>query len=167
MKIRQRLSFAVVAAVIASLALASTALAAAVVIHEGRGAGKARLGQIDTVAALYLGKHTGLQRDSNYGSRVVYWLNFGTRIGDGRYPCELLSDSKHHVFQFSFNSPAYVTGKGIKVGSRESQLTAAYTGLKRIHTPKFNHYILGKRPFTDFWVLNATGRVYQIIVRSK
>jgi hypothetical protein len=39
--------------------------------------------------------------------------------------------------------------------------------MKRIHTTKFDHYILGWRPYTDFWVLNKTQRVYQIIVRSK
>jgi hypothetical protein len=165
MKIGQRFSFTIVLAMIVVLAFVSTA-AAAVVIHEGKGPGRARLGQIDTTAAHYLGTHTGLQRDPNYGSRVVYLISFGKRIG-GRYPCELLSDSKHRVFQFSFNSAAYVTGKGIKVGSTESKLKAAYAGLRRIHTPKFNHYVSGKRPFTDFWVLNSTRRVYQIIVRSK
>ncbi len=164
MKIRQRLSFATVFVAITSLAFVSTATA--VVIHEGKGPGRARIGQIDTTAARYLGKHTALQRDPNYGSRVVYWMSFGKKSG-GRYACELLSDSKHRVFQFSFNSSAYVTGAGIKVGSSESQLAAAYAGMKRIHTPKFNHYVSGGPPYTDFWVLNKTQRVYQIIVRSK
>lgn len=163
MKMRHRFGFLVFTAVLVTL----TAMAAgAAVIHEGKGPGRARLGQIDTRAALYLGKHTGLQRDPNYGSRVVYLMSFGKKRG-GRYPCELLSSSTHRVFQFSFNSPAYVTAKGIKVGSRESQLTAAYAGMKRNHTTKFNHYIWGKRPYTDFWILNSTQRVYQIIVRSK
>lgn len=165
MKIRQLLSFSTVFAAVAALVFASTAMAA-VVIHEGKGPGGARLGQIDTEAARYLGKHTALQRDTNYGSRVVYWMSFGKKRG-GRYPCELLSDSRHRVFQFSLNSSVYVTGGGIKVGSSESQLEAEYAGMKRIHTPKFNHYISGGRPYTDFWVLNATHRVYQIIVRSK
>jgi hypothetical protein len=165
MKIPQRLSFTAASVAIVALAFASTATAA-VVIHEGQGPGGARLGQIDTKAASYLGKHTALQRDPNYGSRVVYWMSFGSKSG-GRYACELLSDSRHRVFQFSFNSSAYVTGGGIKVGSSESQLVAAYAGIKRIHTPKFNHYISGGRPYTDFWVLNTTQRVYQIIVRSK
>ena len=165
MKIRQRFSFSTVSIAIVALTFASTAMAA-VVIHEGKGPGRARLGQIDTKAARYLGKHTALQRDPNYGSSVVYWLSFGKKSG-GRYPCELLSDLKHRVFQFSFNSSAYVTGGGVKVGNSESRLEAAYAGMKRIHTPKFNHYVLGKRPYTDFWVLNKTHRVYQIIVRSK
>jgi hypothetical protein len=165
MKIRQRLGFTLAAAAIVVLAFAS--VAAAVVIHEGKGPGLARLGQIDTVEARFLGTHTALQRDPNYGSRVVYWMSFGTRMGDGRYPCEMLSNSKHQVFQFSFNSSAYTTAKGVRVGSSELKLKAAYVGMTRIHTPKFNHYIWGKRPFTDFWVLNTTQRVFQIIVRSK
>lgn len=164
MKTRQRLGFLVFAAALVALAVAS--LAAATVIHEGKGPGRARLGQIDTRAAGFIGKHGGLQRDPNYGSRVVYVMDVGTKKG-GRYACEMLSSSTHRVFQFSFNSPAYVTDKGIRVGSSETQLTAAYSGIKRNHTPKFNHYIWGKRPYTDFWVLNSTQRVYQIIVRSK
>jgi hypothetical protein len=164
MKMRQRFGFLVMAS-LAALLLAAMA-AGAVVIHEGKGPDRARLGQIDSAAARYLGKNTGLQRDPNYGSRVVYLISFGKKQG-GRYACELLSDSKHRVFQFSFNSPAYVTAAGIKVGSSESELTAAYGGMKRTHTTKFNHYVWGKRPYTDFWVLNKTQRVYQIIVRSK
>ena len=140
---------------------------AAVVIREGKGAGGALLGQIDTKAATFLGRHGSLQRDPNYGSRVVYWINFGTRIRDGRYPCEMASDAGHRVFQFSFNSAAYVTSRGVKVGSTEALLTAHYGRITRIHTTKFNHYIFGSRPFTDFWVLNKTQRVYQIVVRSK
>jgi hypothetical protein len=162
---QQRLSLATVFVAILALALSSTAIAA-VVIHEGKGPGQARLGQIDTTAAQYLGKHTAWQRDNNYGSRVVYWAGFGKMRG-GRYPCELLSDAKHRVFQFSFNSSAYVTERGIKVGSSESRLETAYAGMKRVHTTKFDHYISGRRPYTDFWVLNTTHRVYQIIVRSK
>jgi hypothetical protein len=164
MKMRQRFGLLVCAAVLAALTAAS--LAGAAIIHEGKGPGQARLGQIDTSAALLLGKHSGLQRDPNYGSRVVYVVDFGTKKV-GRYPCEMLSDSAHRVFQFAFNSPAYVTAKGIKVGSSEAALTAAYSGLKRTHTPKFDHYVWGKRPYTDFWVLNSTRRVYQVIVRSK
>jgi hypothetical protein len=166
MRIRQRLSFAIAPAVFVALMFAATATAA-VVIHESKGPGGARLGQIDTAAARSLGKHTALQRDPNYGSRVVFWMSFGSPASGGRYPCEMLSDSRHRVFQFSFNSALYTTNKGVRVGSSESKLTAAYVGMKRVHTPKFNHYILGKRPFTDFWVLNKTQRVYQIIVRSK
>jgi hypothetical protein len=165
MKMRQRLTFAAVCFAITALVFVFAATAT-VVIHEGQGPGRARLGQIDSKAAGYLGKHTTLQRDPNYGSRVIYWISFGAKRG-GRYPCELLSDSKHRVFQFSFNSSTYVTAGGIRVGSSESQLQAAYIEAKRIHTPKFNHYISGKRPYTDFWVLNTTHRVYQIIVRSK
>jgi hypothetical protein len=165
MKMRQRFGFLVFAAALVALAVASMATAG-VVIHEGKGPGRARLGQIDSNAARYLGKHTGLQRDPNYGSRVVYLMSFGTKRG-GRYPCEMLSNSTHRVFQFSFNAPVYVTARGIKVGSSESQLAAAYSGMKRNHTPKFNHYTWGKRAYTDFWVLNKTKRVYQVIVRSK
>jgi hypothetical protein len=164
MKMRQRFGLLVCAAVLAALTAAS--LAGAAIIHEGKGPGQARLGQIDTSAALLLGKHGGLQRDPNYGSRVVYVVDFGTKKA-GRFPCEMLSDSAHRVFQFAFNSPAYVTAKGIKVGSSEAALTAAYSGLRRTHTPKFDHYVWGKRPYTDFWVLNSTRRVYQVIVRSK
>jgi hypothetical protein len=167
MRIWARLRLAIIPAAVTAAIFAATA-SAAIVIHEGKGPGGARLGQIDSKAAGFLGKNGGLQRDSNYGSRVVYWINFGAKMRDGRYPCEMLSDSRHRVFQFSFNSPAYVTGKGIKVGSSQAKLESAYAGLKRIHTPKFTHYILGKRrPFTDFWVLNKTQRVYQIIVRSR
>lgn len=165
MRMRQRFGFLLFATTLVALVIVSTAVAATV-IHEDKGPGRARLGQIDTGAALFLGKHTGLQRDTNYGSRVVYLMSFGTKKA-GRYACEMLSNSNHRVFQFSFNSPAYVTAKGIKVGSSESQLTAVYAGMKRNHTTKFNHYILGKRPYTDFWVLNSSQRVYQIIVRSK
>lgn len=166
MKIRDRLGIATVLAAIIGIVFASNA-PAAVVIHEGKGPGGARLGQIDTKAARYLGKHSVLHRDPNYGSRVVYWMNFGKKLSGGRYSCEMLSNSTHRVFQFSFNSSSYVTSKGIKVGSSEEKLTAAYVGMKRTHTPKFDHYVWGKRPYTDFWVLNSTQRVYQIIVRSK
>ncbi|MGA9761060.1 MAG: hypothetical protein WBQ14_01375 [Gaiellaceae bacterium] len=163
MRMQRRFGLVVFAALVA---LAVSSVASATVIREGKGAGQARLGQIDTSVASLLGKHTGLQRDPNYGSRVVYVMDFGKKKA-GRYPCEMLSNSTHHVFQFAFNSPAYVTARGIKVGSSEAALTAAYSGMKRAHTPKFDHYILGKRPYTDFWVLNSTRRVYQIIVRSK
>jgi hypothetical protein len=165
MKIWQRvvLMFALMATVLIFASEGMTAVA----IHEGKGAGKARLGQIDTTAATYLGRHGSLQRDPNYGSRVVYWIDFGGRMRDGRYPCEMASDAEHRVFQFSFNSAVYVTSRGIKVGSTEALLTARYSRMTSIHTTKFNHYILDGRPFTDFWVLNKTRRVYQIVVRSK
>lgn len=165
MRMRRRFGLLLFSGLLVALILAVIA-SAATVIHEGKGPGRARLGQVDSKAAGFLGKHTGLQRDPNYGSRVVYVMGFGEKKA-GRYPCEMLSDSAHKVFQFSFNAPVYVTAKGIKVGSSETQLTAAYPGMRRNHTPKFNHYISGKRPYTDFWVLNTTKRVYQIIVRSK
>jgi len=164
MTMRLRFGFPLLAA--ALLALAVVSLAAGAVIREGAGVGKARLGQVDTAAAASLGKHTGLQRDPNYGSRVVYVIGFGKKSG-GRYPLEMLSSATHRIFQFSFNSSAYATARGIKVGSSEAKLVAAYSGMKRIHTPKFNHYIWGRRPYTDFWVLNSSQRVYQVIVRSK
>ena len=163
MNMQRRFGLLVFAALVA---LTVASIASATVIHEGKGAGQARLGQIDTSVARLLGKHTGLQRDPNYGSRVVYVTDFGTKRA-GRYPCEMLSNSTHRVFQFSFNSPVYVTARGIKVGSSEADLTSAYPGMKRSHTPKFDHYVLGARPYTDFWVLNSTKRVYQVIVRSK
>jgi hypothetical protein len=166
MKVSRRLAFVVMLAVTASIVV-SAAVAATVVIHEGKGPGKARLGQIDTKAAGFLGSHGQLQQDPNYGSRVVYLIDVGTKMANGRFPCEMLSNSGHAVFQFAFNSAAFVTEKGIRVGSSESQLVARYAGMKRNHTTKFNHYVLGGRPFTDFWVLNSSQRVYQIIVRSK
>jgi hypothetical protein len=166
MKIGKRSRFAITAAAAAAMLFASGATAA-LVVHEGKGPGAARLGQLDSKAAGFLGKHGALQRDANYGSRVVYWINFGARMPGGRYPCEMLSDSQHRVFQFSFNSPAYVTAGGIRVGSSEAKLKAAYPLIASSRTPKFTHYVWGKRPFTDFWVLNQTQRVYQIIVRAK
>ena len=166
MKVFQRLALAIAVTMVTASMLVSVA-AAAIVIQVGKGAGKARLGQIDTRAAGYLGSHGQPQRDPNYGSRVVYLIDVGGKMGNGRYPCEILSNSSHEVFQFAFNSPAYVTEKGIRVGSSETELSARYAGMKRIHTTKFNHYVLGSRPFTDFWVLNSTQRVYQIIVRLK
>jgi hypothetical protein len=164
MNLRQRTAVLIAFTAI-SLFLVSTA--AAVVIHEGRGAGRAQLGQTDSNAAKYLGPHGVLQRDPNYGSRIVYWIDFGKKLKDGRYPCEMASNAAHKVFQFSFNSSAYVTSKGVRVGTGEDVLTARYGQMKRIHTTRFNHYVLGMRPFTDFWVLNQTGRVFQIVVRSK
>jgi len=94
-------------------------------------------------------------------------MEFGSKMKDGRYPLEMLSNSKHKVIQFTFNTKKYVTSKGIKVGSSESSLTSKYTSMKRHHTTRFNHYVLGSRPFTDFWVMNSSGRVYQVIVRAK
>lgn len=165
MNLRQRTAILIASTAI-SLTLVSAA-AAAVVIHEGKGAGRARLGQTDSRAAGFLGRHGVSQRDPNYGSRIVYWIDFGKKMKDGRYPCEMASNAARLVFQFSFNSSAYVTSKGVRVGSKEKVLTARYGQMKRIHTTKFNHYVLGRRPFTDFWVLNKTGRVFQIVVRSK
>lgn len=164
MNLRQRTAILIASTAI-SLTLVSAA--AAVVIHEGKGASRARLGQTDSRAAGFLGRHGVSQRDPNYGSRIVYWIDFGKKMKDGRYPCEMASNAAHLVFQFSFNSPAYVTSKGVRVGSTEKVLTARYGQMKRIHTTKFNHYVLGRRPFTDFWVLNKTGRVFQIVIRSK
>jgi hypothetical protein len=165
MKIWQRVMLTI--ALMATVLIFVSEGIAAVVVREGKGAGKARLGQIDTTAATYLGRHGSLQRDPNYGSRVVYWIDFGGRMSDGRYPCEMASDAGHKVFQFSFNSAAYVTSRGIKVGSTEALLTARYSRMTTVHTTKFNHYILGGRAFTVFWFLNKTRRVYQIVVRSK
>lgn len=164
MKVWKRLALATL---LVGATLSCTAIAGAAVIREGKGAGRARLGQIDTTAATHLGLHSSPQLDDRYDTRT-YVTHIGKRMRNGRYPAEMHSTAAHKVFQFTFNSASYATPKGIKAGSTESKLRAAYPSLRLKPGSVYNHYILGKRrPFTDFWVSNKTQRVYQIIVRSK
>jgi hypothetical protein len=156
---------AVVVGLATFLTLTAASLAQAqVTVLEGKGVGKARLGMTDTTAAKYLGKHQPIRKDTDYGSRVVYVIYFGTKSG-GRFPLEMLSKANHKVFMFTCNASKYVTSKGVKVGSTESALKAAYgSKLKRVAQSIYNRYTLGTHPYTRFWVKRSTKRVSQIFV---
>jgi hypothetical protein len=163
MKVLKKTILVVVMATAVTLVAASAAQAK-VIIHEGKGVGKARLGMVDTTAAKYLGAHQAMQRDSNYGSRVVYVIEFGKKTG-GRYALEMLSNASHKVFMFTCNSAGYLTAKGIKAGSTESLLTAKYgSSLRRLPLSIYTWYTLGTHPYTQFIVKKSTHRVFQIII---
>ncbi len=166
-KLWKRTALATLLVAAATMLVTAAVAAAAAVIHEGEGAGKARLGQLDTTAASYLGIHGDPQLDDRYDTKV-YVTYVGRQMKNRRYPCELHSTAAHKIFQFTFNSSAFATAKGIRVGSAEPRLVALYPSLRAKPGTVYNHYILGKkRPFTDFWVSNKTHRVYQIVIRSK
>lgn len=161
--LRRTLLVAVVAATVISVA---TPGAAAVRIYEGKGVASARLGMRDSTAASKLGKVTRQYRDRSYAGRVVYRYCFGRKLRSGRYPLEVFSDKARKVFQFTANSGAYVTAKGIKVGSTAQALQDAYgSKLTKNSGSVYTRYTLGRAPATDFYV--KSGKVTSIVVRSR
>ena len=145
---------------------ASVALAS-VTIHENKGVGKARLGMKDATAKRYLGRVLAKWTDNNYAT-PSYGYGFRKRLGNHHYALEMYSNSSHKVFEFVCNRAYYVTSKGVKVGSKTAYLKSKYpTGLKRHPAGLYWRYTYGKKHFTDFYVKKSTGRVFEIIVRSK
>lgn len=149
------------------ICMASSATAAAkLIIHVNKGIGAATLGMREAAAIKAIGsKPSRSGRDTEYEGRVVYYKMFGKANKNGEYPLEVYSDTKRRVFMYAFNSPAYPTDAGIRVGSSEDALKKAY-GSKLLNKPGrvYNHYWLGGKTGTDFFVKG--GVVTQIIVRS-
>ncbi len=153
-----------VAALTVSLLVPTGAYAATARINVNSGIKSARLGQRDTTAAGRIGRVVRKKRDSSYAGRVVWVRYFGRRSG-GKYALEMFSDKRHKVFAFVVNGTGYATTNGIRVGSSEAALTAAYgSALSSSAGPVYTHYTLGGSKGTDFYV--AGGQVTKIIVRS-
>ena len=149
------------------LALGASSALASVTIHENAGVGKARLGRKDDANTAYLGKVTAYYEDTAYSS-PTYCYAFGKRLAYHRYALQMFSNSHHVVFEFACNTAKYVTTKGVKVGSTKARLKAKYgSKLKRHAAGQYWRYTLGNKPYTDFYVKKKTGRVFEIIVRSR
>lgn len=145
---------------------ASVALAS-VTIYENKGVAKARLGMKDSTAKQHLGPVLAEWTDNNYAT-PSYGYGFRTRLGYHHYALEMYGNSSHVVFEFACSAVFYVTTKGVKVGSTTTYLKSKYvTGLTRHPAGLYWRYTYGKRPYTDFYVKKSTGRVFEIIVRSK
>lgn len=165
MKIWRRtlLPLAATGALAVLLVVPATA-AATMTIYENRGVGTPRLGWLDSNAKKYYGHLASYSKDTSYPT-VVYLYKFGYKMANGRFPLEMRSNSSHRVFNFRCYSAYYVTTKGVKVGTAESTLKSKYSGkLRRIPGSTYTHYIMGSKPYTDFWVKN--GKVSYIVVRS-
>jgi hypothetical protein len=152
-----------VVALAGALLVVPAAASATTRIYVNKGVGTARLGQLDTAAALRLGRVKAKKRDSSYAGRVVWVRYFGTKSG-GKYALELYSNKSHRVFAFVINRSNYVTSAGIHVGSSESALTSAYgSALSSFPGPVYNRYSLGGSSGTDFYCRG--GVVTKIMVR--
>jgi hypothetical protein len=165
---RRLSSYLLVLAIAFALVLEGGAPAFALVrIRENWGVSNAKLGMTDSAAVRILGRPAKSGRDTSYARQIVYSYCWGKRLRNGKYPLQMYSRGNRLVFQFTVNSNAYVTAKGIKVGSSEASVKKAYgTALKRkkpIGSP-YTTYSLGGRTGTDFIVLR--GVVTQIIVRT-
>jgi hypothetical protein len=149
---------------IATLVAPVTAQAATSWIWVNRGVRSARLGMSETTASRYLGRVRVKKRDNSYAGQVVYLRCFGVRRG-GKYALQMYSNKRHKVFAFVINGTGYKTRAGIRVGSTEAALTAAYgTALTANPGPVYNRYALGGSKGTDFYV--SGGVVRKIVVRS-
>ncbi len=164
-----------IAAVLACmLCTATVAYAATVSLYPGLGVGSARLGSLDSSAVTALKKAfalTGKGVDNNYAGQRVYYYYFGKALPHNRneaphYPVEMYANKSHRVFIFEVNSPTCVTGKGIRVGSTEAQLQAAYgSTLKKRTTPTYYLYSSGTaRNHTDYYVGKGTRRITRVLI---
>ncbi|MDO8914915.1 MAG: hypothetical protein Q7W16_02380 [Coriobacteriia bacterium] len=152
-----------VAALAVSMLAPTTAYAATARIYVNKGVKSARLGMYDTAAARRIGRVVLKKRDRSYAGRVVWVRYFGTKR-NGKYALELYSNKSRKVFAFVINRNTYATAKGIRVGSSEAALTAAYGTLLTANPgPVYNRYVLGGRSGTDFYVRG--GVVTKIVVR--
>lgn len=140
--------------------------ASKLVIHVNKGIGKATLGMSESQAVKAIGtKPSRSGKDTEYEGRLVYYKMYGKANAGGEYPLEMYSNKKRKVFMFVFNSTAYPTDEGTKVGSSEESLKQAYgSKLKSKSGRIYTHYWLGDKTGTDFYVKD--GKVSQIIVRS-
>jgi hypothetical protein len=161
---RRVLGTVATAFLIATLIAPATAQAATSWIYVNKGVRGARLGMTETKASRYLGRARVKKRDNSYAGQVVYLRCFGTRRG-GKYALEMYSNSRHKVFAFVINGAGYKTKAGIRVGSSEAALTAAYgASLASNGGSVYNRYSLGGSKGTDFYV--SGGVVRKIVVRS-
>ena len=159
-----RLLVVILALVLIAIGVASAATK--LIVHCNKGIGAATLGMSEAAAVKAIGsKPSKSGKDTEYEGRVVYFKMYGKKNANGEYPLELYSDTKRKVFMFAVNSSAYPTDAGIKVGSTETQLKQKYgKQLKSKAGRVYNHYWLGSKVGTDFYV--KKGKVTQIIVRS-
>jgi hypothetical protein len=161
---RRLLGTVATAFLIATLVAPATAQAATSWIYVNKGVRSARLGMTDTRASRYLGRVRVNKRDNSYAGQVVYLRCFGPKKG-GKYALQMYSNRRHKVFAFVINGTGYKTKAGIRVGSSEAALTAAYgTALTSNPGPVYNRYALGGAKGTDFYV--SGGVVRKIVVRS-
>jgi hypothetical protein len=137
---------------------------------KSRGIGTARVGMTASACVSRLGKPTASGKDTSY-DYTVWWYAWGKKKS-GRYPLKMYAriiKSKRTTFQFDVNSSAYVSTKGVKVGSTEEKLTDTYgDDLHRTETSVYTYYTLPASvtggPKTDFIVKDAA--VKMIFVRK-
>ncbi len=164
--------------VVCALSAASAAYAATIIFYPGTGVGGARLGALDSSAVAALKKAIPLKvrrTDDNYAGQLVYEYFFGSsiyttragkRVNTGHYPVEMYANRSHRVFIFEINSPSVVTSKGVRVGSTEAQLKAAYgSTLKKRTTPTYYIYSSGGASNrTDFYVSKSTKKLARVLI---
>ncbi len=160
---------AIAAVLLCTLCAATPTHAATVTFYPGRGVAGARLGALDSSAANALKKAFRLSTkgvDNNYAGQRVYYYFFGTRLRNKHYPVEMYANRSHRVFIFEVNTASCVTTKGIRVGSAEAQLKAAYgSALKKRTTPTYYIYWSGgKANRTDFYVSRSTKKVSRVLI---
>jgi hypothetical protein len=167
-------------AMLACTCLLAPAIAGAAVVHElnnvrnpviylSSGIHDARLGMTDTKVKTRVGfARVGTKKDTSYAGQTVYKSWFGKRIRAGVYAVMTYSTSKHIVWMFEINSSAPKTRKGIHVGSTAAALEKAYATLTKTVGDKATTYTYGavRGKGTDFYVLNSTKKITQILVRN-
>lgn len=161
MRKRTRFYTLIALALVAVLVLPATALAANRTIYTGKGVSGAKLGMKDSTAAKKIGKVVKKGVDKNYPGQTVYVFYFGKK-SHGKYAVEMYSKKNHKVFAFVIRSSAYKTSKGIRVGSSEAALTAAYPTIVNQGGSVYTRYHLGGNPGTDFQVQNGKVKIIQI-----
>lgn len=175
-RIRMRTTLLLASAAIAVLALPATAHAATLYIKPSTGIGPVTLGMKTRTAVSYMRALVPLSasgRDTRYAGQTVYYYFFGKKLGTGRYQLEMYAkpySGVSRIFLFQVNS-AYTgsrvcaTTKGIRVGSTESALKAAYpTATRATGSAGWYVYTLGDVRPTKFWV--RYGKVQKITLQQ-
>ncbi len=159
---------AITALLLGVIGTASVAYAATVVLYPGLGVSSARLGATDSSAVKILKRafvYSGRYTNRDY-AQPVYEYRFGRKLGSGHYPVEMYAKKSHSVFLFEVNTPLCVTSRGVRVGSTEAQLKAAY-GFKKPTMKSSTYYIYstgGRSNRTDYYVSRTTKKLTRVIV---
>ena len=174
MKLRSRVAVATLLAAVMLLVAATPALGVIRIYEMGTnpykmGVGAARLKMDHATAQRKVGgTWTRILRDTNYRSQVVYYSGRYPKVSSTRYSLQVYSNRYKKVTSFWCNSSAFVTTKGVTVGTTERVLKTKYgTALRlKINGSVYRTYSIGSRTGTDFIVQRSTGKVKQIVVRT-